>query len=279
MSSESTPTGDQNASATYLGFLLVGNGLATTEQVFPNGAPSTPTDLYRVPSKPIGRQTQWYNPASWFRRSGTTNRGQQTTAVPTPSTTSNMKNNRTVNDSHTVKSDATTRTVDTEPAPNTATTDVSTSSSTITPPAVAQTTETTAAPARAVAPPPPAAPAVQPKLPMLDQRPLTVAEVDGLEATVRAERRQILQHEETVHNGLNAIERTRLTFLVPAALQCEEPVVKVQQCYEKMEKQRLAAERGRWGATYRHVDVLACGPVVDELRVCVDTVLLSTESK
>lgn len=280
-----------NETKQHIGFLLVANGLATNEQVFPNGAPPTPTDLYRVPKSTVSSR-HWYNPLSWFRRGasslsspGSSSLGsplhEASSLRPAAAAASSSSSDSAPDGLNRSKSGSTSEQPP-HPQQQSAlplTNDESATGQALStpppPPPAAAVPQNQAQQQKGASPSPAAAAAVpvtnpNPKIPTLDQRPLNRDEVDGLTPSVRAERRKLLGYEESIHVGLNNIERTRLTFLVPAALQCETPVLAVQHCYQTMEQRRVAAAKGKWRATYKPSDVLECGAVVEALRKCVE---------
>ncbi|KAG5488211.1 hypothetical protein LSCM4_08191 [Leishmania orientalis] len=131
-------------------------------------------------------------------------------------------------------------------------------------------------------------------LPVVDMRALTDEEVDALTPSVRDERAKLLRSEKHIHETLQGMEDTRYRYLVPSRdLKCEAEVLDVVRCYAERNQATaasLAAEGGDAppGATAAlhneasdvgektvvRADLLACGPQVQRLRVCAESMVM-----
>lgn len=141
--------------------------------------------------------------------------------------------------------------------------------------------------------PPVMEPKVKPKkkkgLPTVDMRPLSDDEAATLTLTVQEDRAKVMKAEEHLHKALQDIEDTRYRYLVPSRdLQCEAEVIAVVQCYsERHQAAAAAAQKAKSSAapsdnivaplkvnTAVRANLLACGPDVQRLKKCAETVAM-----
>ncbi|TPP42988.1 hypothetical protein CGC20_35390 [Leishmania donovani] len=119
-------------------------------------------------------------------------------------------------------------------------------------------------------------------------------EVDALTPAVRDERAKLLLSEKHIHETLQGMEDTRYRYLVPSHdLKCEAEVMDVVRCYAERNQAKaasLAAEGGRappGAAATSHnrlsgggekavvrADLLACGPHVQRLKTCAESMVM-----
>lgn len=295
--SPTAPAADPAAAAeelrrrTALGTLLVNMGAAPEEKVF--GAAGSPAMqayrehrmqellvIHRPQDDAAAHPVSWYKPWTWWTG------GAQVSPIV-----------REVHHHHRVAGSGPT----TAPAQTSDTTQTEQDAAA---PAAAAAAGGAAIPADVLPAQETAKATAQPKrkrkgLPTVNMRPLTDDEVASLTPAVRAEREKLLRSEEHIHKTLQGIEDTRYRYLVPSRdLKCEAEVAAVVRCYAERNhtsaaaaaqtgsesnsgsgasssKVGVAARRG--GAEERplvRADLLACGPHVQRLKTCAETMVM-----